>query len=225
VTRVLSAGDRAAQLHSAESMLATLRSRLDGPIAPELKRKIVEILVESIQANTVERWGVQQSEIVINYRFSQPDEPAALVIPRMHRLINRNRTPEELKTLGDHLLRRRLALKLLQRDVADKLSVDKCSIYNWENNRSKPGLEYMPAIIHFLGYNPMPPSDRWSDRLINCRTALGISQKHAAERIDVDQSTLARWERGEREPSGPFEVRALRFLSGLQALLPIVKIA
>jgi DNA-binding XRE family transcriptional regulator len=49
-------------------------------------------------------------------------------------------------------------LKLLQRDVAEKLGVDKCSIYNWENNRSKPALEFMPTIITFLGYNPPPPS-------------------------------------------------------------------
>jgi site-specific DNA recombinase len=60
-TRALSAGDRAAQLQSAESLLATLRNRLDGPVPPELKRRIVEILVDTIQANTVERWGVQQS--------------------------------------------------------------------------------------------------------------------------------------------------------------------
>src|SRR5271168_1038985 len=57
--RALSAGDRAAQLRSAEELLATLRSRLDGPIPAELKRRIVEILVERIQADTVERWGVQ----------------------------------------------------------------------------------------------------------------------------------------------------------------------
>jgi len=52
--RALSAGDRTAQLHSAEALLATLRSRLDCPIPADLKRRIVEILVESIQANTVE---------------------------------------------------------------------------------------------------------------------------------------------------------------------------
>jgi hypothetical protein len=28
----------------------------------------------------VERWGVQQSEIVITCRFTQPDEPAPLVL-------------------------------------------------------------------------------------------------------------------------------------------------
>jgi hypothetical protein len=35
------------------------------------KRRIVEILVERVQADTVERFGVQQSEITIIYRFSQ----------------------------------------------------------------------------------------------------------------------------------------------------------
>ena len=80
VSRTLSAGDRTAQLQSAESLLATWRDRLDGPIPAQLKRQIVEILVESIQANTVEHWGVQQSEIAITYLFTQPPEPAALVL-------------------------------------------------------------------------------------------------------------------------------------------------
>jgi transcriptional regulator with XRE-family HTH domain len=121
-----------------------------------------------------------------------------------------------LKTLGDHLLRRRLTLKLLQRDVADQVGVDKTSIYNWENNRSKPGLAYMPAIIRFLGYNPLPPSDKRSDRLVGCRRALGISQKQAAAQIGVDQSTLARWERGEREPTKGFALRAARFVASVE---------
>ena len=138
--RALSAGDRTAQLQSAESLLAMLRSRLDGPVPSELKRRIVEILVETIEAKTVERWGVQQSEIVITYRFTQPDEPAALVLPRSHRLNNRKQPPEELNTLGGHLLRRRLVLKQLQRQVAEQIGVDKTSIANWEANRSKPGL-------------------------------------------------------------------------------------
>ncbi len=221
-TRALAAGDRTAQLRSAEELLATLRKRLDGPVPAELKRRIVEILVEKIEANTVERWGVQQSEIIITYRFSQPNEPAALVLPRSHRLANRNRPPEQLNTLGDHLLRRRLTLKLLQRQVAEQLGVDKTSIYNWETNRTKPGLEYMPAIIRFLGYNPLPPADGWPDRLVRCRTVLGISQKESARRIGVDASTLARWERGEREPTGAFATRVLRFLGTTEGTSSLV---
>jgi transcriptional regulator with XRE-family HTH domain len=194
-TRALSAGDRSEQFRTAEALLATLRKRLDGPVPAELKRRIVEVLVESIQANTAERWGVQQSEIVITYRFSQPEEPAALVIPRYHRLSSRKQPPEELNTLGDHLLRRRLVLKLLQRQVGEQLGVDKTSVANWEANRTKPGFAYMPAIIRFLGYNPRPPSTGWAERLVQGRTALGLFQQQAAKQIGVDASTLARWER------------------------------
>ena len=70
------------------------------------------------------------------YRFSQPKEPAAVVLPRTYRLNHHKQPPEELNTIGDHLRRRRLVLKLLQRQVADQIGVDKASIYNWEGNRS-----------------------------------------------------------------------------------------
>jgi hypothetical protein len=56
--RALSAEDRAAQLRSAESLLAALRTKLAGPISPEIKRRIVEILVESVQADT---WSALES--------------------------------------------------------------------------------------------------------------------------------------------------------------------
>jgi transcriptional regulator with XRE-family HTH domain len=214
--RALSAGDRAAQLQSAEHLLTALRKRLDGPVPQELKRRIVEVLVERIQADTVERWGVQQTEITISYRFGQPDQPAALVLPRAHRISSRNQPPERLETLGDHLLRRRLLLKLIQRQVAEQIGADVCSLRNWEANRSKPAVEFMPAIIRFLGYNPLPPGSTWAERLVLGRKAMGLSQKESARRLGVDQSTLAKWERAEREPIGEFAVRAQNFLTGVE---------
>ena len=94
----------------------------------------------------------------------------------------------------------------------EQIGVDKTSIHNWETNFSKPSIEYMPAIIQFLGYNPVPPPQGWADRLVQGRTALGLTQKESAIRIGVDPSTLARWERGEREPGGLFAARATTFL-------------
>lgn len=216
-SRALSAIDQAAQLRSAEELLAALRKRLDGPIPPELKRRIVETLVERIHANTVEKWGVPQSELVITYRFSRPEESAALVIPRFHRLDVRSHPPEQLTTLGDHMLRRRLVLKLLQRQVADQIGVNRASIANWECNRTEPGIEYMPAIIRFLGYNPMPQKEDCASRLVQCRTILGLTQKESAHRMGVDPSTLAKWERGERVPAGDYAVRAERLLATVEA--------
>jgi transcriptional regulator with XRE-family HTH domain len=75
----------------------------------------------------------------------------------------------------------------------------------------------MPAIIRFLAYNPLPTSDPWGDRLVQGRTAQGLSQKESAHRIGVDPCTLARWERGEREPGGVFAARALRFVTTAEA--------
>jgi DNA-binding XRE family transcriptional regulator len=49
-----------------------------------------------------------------------------------------------------------LAQKSLQRDVAERIDVDKASVYNWEAGDSAPRLEYMPAIIRFLVYVPLP---------------------------------------------------------------------
>ena len=93
-----------------------------------------------------------------------------------------------------------------------KIGVDIASIRNWETNRSKPGVEHMPAVIRFLGYNPLPPPNGWSERLVQCRTLLGLSQKESAQQIGVDPGTLARWERGERVPAGKFSLRAQRFV-------------
>jgi DNA-binding XRE family transcriptional regulator len=45
-----------------------------------------------------------------------------------------NRYPKELKTLGDHLRKRRLDKGLLQNDLARLLGVDKTTVTNWEND-------------------------------------------------------------------------------------------
>jgi hypothetical protein len=79
--RAMCVADQTAQLKSAEELLTTLRQRLDGAVSPELKRRIIEALVESIRADTVESWGVAESRITVTYRFAQPSEAAALVLP------------------------------------------------------------------------------------------------------------------------------------------------
>jgi transcriptional regulator with XRE-family HTH domain len=75
----------------------------------------------------------------------------------------------------------------------------------------------MPAIIRFLGYNPLPEANGWGERLVRHRTSLGLSQKEAALKLGVDPGTLARWERGEREPAGVLRTRVERFLQDVEA--------
>jgi DNA-binding XRE family transcriptional regulator len=81
-------------------------------------------------------------------------------------------------------------LKLLQKDVAKQLGVCQPS------------------------YNPLPVVERLGAQLVQRRTALGLTQKELAKRLGVDPGTLARWERGEREPAGRFAESVERFLRG-----------
>ena len=109
--------------------------------------------------------------------------------------------PKELKTLGDHLRKKRLALELLQREVADGLGVDTDSIYYWETNRYNPSLRVIPRIIDFLGYMPYDTSSMsLGERIVTLRRCLGLSREELAERLGVDESTVREWEHGKRRP-------------------------
>ncbi len=118
-----------------------------------------------------------------------------------------------MNTVGDHIL----ALKMLQKEVADQIGVGEETVFNWEANMANPGIGYMPGIIEFLGYNPLPPAASLGERLVQCRTILGMNQKESARRIGVDPGTLARCERGEREPAGAYNARVQRFLATAEA--------
>ena len=122
------------------------------------------------------------------------------------------RIPAELNTVGDHIRRKRLGLKMLQREVAERIGVGETSVFKWEANTSQPDLKYMPAVIRFLGYNPLSAAKGWGERLVRQRTSLGMTQGEAAKRLGVDPGTLARWERGKREPARVLLERVERFL-------------
>ncbi|MBI2369480.1 MAG: helix-turn-helix transcriptional regulator, partial [Deltaproteobacteria bacterium] len=60
--------------------------------------------------------------------------------------------------MGDHLRKRRLDLRLLQRQVAPRLGAAEATITSWETNQATPSVRFLPAIIRFLGYDPRPLS-------------------------------------------------------------------
>jgi transcriptional regulator with XRE-family HTH domain len=109
--------------------------------------------------------------------------------------------PKEINSLGDHIRARRLDLKLLQKQVADQIGVHEMTIVGWEGNATIPEVRYMPAIIQFLGYNPLPAPSSLPERLNSARTALGLSQRKMAAKLGVDPATLMGWEAGRHQPT------------------------
>jgi len=98
--------------------------------------------------------------------------------------------------------------------VEQQLGVSEATVSGWETNSAQPGVKYMPANRPVPRCNPLPPAPRgMGDRLVRCRTLLGLSQKVFAGQLEVDQGTLAKWERGDRVPAGAFAARVSRFLT------------
>ena len=65
-----------AQLRSAEALLCALNARLDAPLTFELKRELVETLVESIRVDTLIEGRHRDLQVTVAYRFAAPaDSP------------------------------------------------------------------------------------------------------------------------------------------------------
>jgi DNA-binding transcriptional regulator YiaG len=112
--------------------------------------------------------------------------------------------PKQLKTLGDHLRKRRLDLGLLQKEAAEQIGVDTASICNWESNQTEPMVHCLPEIIAFLGHNPLPEADDLIGKFKRLRTSLGLTQEQLAQMLGIDESTIAGWERGDNQPVGAY---------------------
>ncbi|MGB8477989.1 MAG: helix-turn-helix transcriptional regulator [Acidobacteriaceae bacterium] len=110
--------------------------------------------------------------------------------------------PKQLSSLGDHIRARRLDLKLLQGQVADQIGVHEQTITGWERNATSPEIHCIPAIINFLGYNPLPLAGALPEQLATVRMMLGLSQRKLAEMLGMDESTVQGWEARQHKPIG-----------------------
>ncbi len=116
------------------------------------------------------------------------------------------------QSLGGHIRKRRLEQNLFQKDIARIIGVEETSIYNWEKNLSNPSIKYIPKIIEFLGYIPFQLDTlSLGDQIKLYRKLRGISQKNLAKEIDIDPTTLAKWEANKRKSSKDFLFRVNDF--------------
>jgi transcriptional regulator with XRE-family HTH domain len=102
--------------------------------------------------------------------------------------------PKHIKHLGDQIRARRIELGLPQHDVADRLGVERDTLRNWEKGRTMPEVKFLPAIIAFLGYNPLSEARTSGKQVRRVRLALGLSQLQLAHRAGVDPATVQRLE-------------------------------
>jgi transcriptional regulator with XRE-family HTH domain len=104
------------------------------------------------------------------------------------------RYPKQFKYLGDHLRAKRIDLGLLQREVAVRIGVDTATVTNWELGNTEPEERFIPALIGFLGYNPLPAPKSLGEAVRRERLTRGWSVAALAARVGVDPTTVARLE-------------------------------
>ena len=211
--KIAGADSIGATINSAQALLERLRKRLDEPISWELKRRLIEVLVAGVRVDTVEECGVKQSKITVTYRFSQPDQPMPLVLPqsystgsviRIPAAAAHRRRPHSEKTARpeDAPARRRGTTRRVTRRAS---STGRRIGPIRKSGTCQPSSSSSATIR-------CPRRTAWGAQLVRQRTTLGLSQEESAKRLGVDPSTLARWERGEREPAGAFLQRVKSFL-------------
>jgi DNA-binding transcriptional regulator YiaG len=156
------------------------------------------------------RHGVKESDIRICFNFVRAALSKGITVSRSYEPSRPVRIPTTPKSIGDHIRLRRISAKLRQKDIATRFRVTESCLFNWESGATTPEIRYLPAIIEFLGYNPLPHGKTLAQRLLRHRSSLGLTRR--ATIVGVDASTLARWERGERQPTGSALELVERFL-------------
>jgi transcriptional regulator with XRE-family HTH domain len=102
-----------------------------------------------------------------------------------------------------------------QKEVALTLGVTGSTITGWELNQTTPGITHLPKIISFLGYTPEPyckKTDNIIEQMKLYRQVHGLTQEKFAELVGVDETTVAKWERGDHKPMKILSEKVLNFL-------------
>ena len=107
-----------------------------------------------------------------------------------------SRYPKSLKTIGDHIRKKRLDLKLFQREVAKVIGVKGTSIWQWEDGYAVPESQNMPKIYEFLGYVPYSPNLPFHQKLKIWRESAGLSQRKLSKLLGMGGTAVTKWESG-----------------------------
>jgi transcriptional regulator with XRE-family HTH domain len=112
------------------------------------------------------------------------------------------------ETVGERLRHHRERRGWSRPEVARRLAVSVSVLWRWESGRRKPRGKYLAKVYAFLGDDPGPAPVTVGEELRRRREQWGLTLIAMAKLLGVVQSTLCRWESGEREPAGAYLARA-----------------
>lgn len=105
---------------------------------------------------------------------------------------------------ADAMRRARITAGLSQIEFALRIGVDPSVINTWESRGGSPSVRNLRRVASALG---LPVSDLYrsdaaaTGTLADLRVRAGLSQREAAQFLDISQATVSRWERGVSRPT------------------------
>ena len=141
--------------------------------------------------------------------------------------------PKEPTSIGGHLRKRRLQLKIHQSEAARRLKVSTVTLSLWECDKVYPVWKHHAEIIQYLGCDPFPSCglhDPYGNEppfvAILSPTALGSRLRHrrlelkltltdCAQKLGVSIKTLRAWETGKHRPCRKQTESLLRFVGAV----------
>jgi transcriptional regulator with XRE-family HTH domain len=130
--------------------------------------------------------------------------------------------PHEPTTIGGHLRRRRLQLKILQSQAAAKLGVSTVTMSRWEPDAVYPTWHFQPRIAAYLGYHPFTDpalgspkgnetkfvaflsseaAENLGERIVAACIKARKTRKEFARKLGLSPKTVRNWQTGRRRPS------------------------
>jgi transcriptional regulator with XRE-family HTH domain len=117
-------------------------------------------------------------------------------------------------TIAERLVNFRKTRGITQKAFASRIGIDQGTLGKWKRGKRKPMGLFLSAVLEAMDEkvaqsvaSAVLPTDpcftaTWPIRLLEYRKVHGLSQEQLAAKIGVAQTTVARWESGERQPAG-----------------------
>jgi DNA-binding transcriptional regulator YiaG len=106
------------------------------------------------------------------------------------------------ETVGERLKRHRETWRRSRQKLAEVLGVSESVLWRWESGRRHPTGKHLARIHARLEGEASTPPSTIGGQLRHHRWRLDLTMTDMARLLGVAQSTLCRWESGEREPTG-----------------------
>ncbi len=112
------------------------------------------------------------------------------------------------------MLRQSQKVGLSQVVAAAQIGIDPATLLSWEQGKRLPSERFYPAIIQYLGVEPWPEPSTLAERLRGERLRRGLSCEQVANLMQVDRSSISKWEGGVSPKHSLARAKLEAFLSG-----------